>query len=155
MIKKKKKLLLKQSRSRWISTGPKNIELENKFASALGIEYSLALTNCTAALHIALMVTGIKENDEVICPALTFTATVNAIRYVNAVPVFCDIKSLDDLTIDPDMIEKLITDKTKAIIVMHYGGFPCDMDRIIAIAKKHKLKVIEDAAHAPAFGIQR
>ncbi len=63
--------------------------------------------------------------------------------------MFCDIKSLDDLTIDPDMIEKLITDKTKAIIVMHYGGFPCDMDRIIAIAKKHKLKVIEDAAHAP------
>ena len=84
-----------------------------------------------------------------ICPSLTFAATVNAIRYVNANPVFCDITGQNDLTIDAEMIESLITKKTKAIIVMHYAGFPCNMNLIMKIARKYKLKVIEDAAHAP------
>jgi dTDP-4-amino-4,6-dideoxygalactose transaminase len=147
--KEEEKAILETLQSKWISTGPKNIEFENKFASMLGVKYALALTNCTVALHLALKVAGIRENDEVICPSLTFVATVNAIRYVNAVPVFCDITSFDDLTINPDIIEKLITEKTKAILVMHYGGFPCKMDKITEIAKRHSLKVIEDAAHAP------
>jgi dTDP-4-amino-4,6-dideoxygalactose transaminase len=87
--------------------------------------------------------------DEVICPSLTFVATVNAIRYVDAIPVFVDIKSLEDLTIDPADIAKKITPKTKAIVVMHYGGFACDMDNIMDLAKKNDLNVIEDACHGP------
>jgi dTDP-4-amino-4,6-dideoxygalactose transaminase len=92
---------------------------------------------------------GIMEGDEVITPALTFVATVNSIRYVGATPVFCDIQGPHNLTIDPERIEILITEKTRAIVVMHYGGFPCDMDKIMAIAKKHNLKVLEDACHGP------
>lgn len=141
--------ILETIRSKWISTGPKTAEFELKFSDALKVKHSLALANCTVALHLAMKVLDITEGDEVICPSLTFVATVNAIKYVNANPVFCDIKSLDDLTIDPAKIEQLITNKTKAIVVMHYGGFSCDMDRIISIAKKHNLKVIEDACHGP------
>jgi len=137
-------------RSKWISTGPKNAELERKFAAMTGAKHAIALTNCTVALHMALIVNDIKPGDEVICPSLTFVATVNAIRYVNAIPVFADIKSVHDLTIDPDDIERKITPRTKAIMLMHYGGFACDMNRIIAIAQKHKLKVIEDACHGPS-----
>ena len=95
------------------------------------------------------MLLNVKDGDEVICPSLTFVATVNSIRYVNAVPVFTDIKSYEDLTIDPKEIERNITPKTKAIIVMHYGGFACDMEEIMCIAKNHNLKVIEDACHGP------
>lgn len=136
-------------RSKWISTGPKTAELERRFTELLSCRYSLGMANCTVALHMGLLLMGIKEGDEVITPALTFVATVNCIRYVGAVPVFCDIKGMDDLTIDPELIENLITDRTKAIVVMHYAGFPCDMDRIIAIAQKYNLKVLEDACHGP------
>jgi dTDP-4-amino-4,6-dideoxygalactose transaminase len=143
------KAVLETLRSKWISTGPKTDEFENKFSSMLGVKYSLALANCTLALHLAMKICNIKDGDEVICPSLTFVATVNVIRYVNAVPVFSDIKNFNDLTIDPNDIEKKITNKTKAIIVMHYGGFACDMERIMEIAKNYNLKVIEDASHAP------
>ncbi len=136
-------------RSKWISTGPKNAELERKFAEMTGAKHAVALTNCTVALHMALLLNDIKAGDEVICPSLTFVATANAIRYVNAIPVFADIRSLDDLTIDPDDIERKITPRTKALMLMHYGGFACDMTRIIAVAQKHNLKVIEDACHGP------
>lgn len=141
--------VLETIRSKWISTGPRTTEFENKFASMLNVKHSVALSNCTVALHLAMKLLGIKDGDEVICPSLTFVATVNSIRYVNAIPVFADVKSYDDLTIDPEDIEKKITSKTKAIAVMHYGGFACDMDRIMAIADKHDLKVIEDACHGP------
>jgi len=136
-------------RSQWISTGPKNAEFERKFAQMLGAKHAVALSNCTVALHMSLLLNDIKPGDEVICPSLTFVATVNAIRYVNAIPVFADVKSIEDLTIDPDEIEKKITPRTKAIILMHYGGFACDMKRIMAIADNHNLKVIEDACHGP------
>jgi len=141
--------VLETIRSKWLSTGPKTAEFENNFAELLNVNHALALSNCTSALHLAMKVAGVKEGDEVICPSLTFVATVNAIKYVNAIPVFCDIKSYDDLTINPDQIQKLITTKTKAIIVMHYGGFSCDMDSIIGLAKKYNLKIIEDACHGP------
>lgn len=136
-------------RSKWISTGPKTAELEKKFSEMLACRYSLGMANCTVALHMGLLLMGIGEGDEVITPSLTFVATVNSIRYVGAIPVFCDIKGADDLTIDPDLIEGLITERTRAIVIMHYGGFPCDMDRIMAIAQKHNLKVLEDACHGP------
>ena len=140
---------LETIRSKWISTGPKTTEFENKFSSMLNVKHSVALSNCTVALHLAMKILGIKNGDEVICPSLTFVATANSIRYVNAIPVFADVKSYDDLTIDPEDIEIKITAKTKAITVMHYGGFACDMDRIMTIAKKYDLKVIEDACHGP------
>ena len=136
-------------RSKWISTGPKNAEFEKKFAEMLGAKHAVALSNCTVALHMSLLLNDIKPDDEVICPSLTFVATVNAIRYVNAIPVFADVKSMEDLTIYPDEIEKKITSRTKAIMLMHYGGFACDMKRIMAIAEKYNLKVIEDACHGP------
>jgi len=135
--------------SGWISTGPKVAEFEQKFAEMLGADHAVALANCTVALHLAMVICGIEQGDEVICPSLTFVATCNAIRYVGGIPVFADVRSLEDLTIDPDDIERKITSKTKAVVVMHYGGFACDMDRIMAIAKKNDLKVIEDACHGP------
>jgi dTDP-4-amino-4,6-dideoxygalactose transaminase len=136
-------------RSKWISSGPKTVEFEKKFSEMLNTPYSVALANCTVALHLAMKLVGISEGDEVICPSLTFVATVNAIRYVNATPVFADIRSNEDLTIDADDIERKITPKTKAIIVMHYGGFACDMSRIMSLAQRQDLKVIEDACHGP------
>jgi len=136
-------------RSKWISTGPKNAEFEKKFADMLGAKHAVALSNCTVALHMALLLNDVGPGDEVICPSLTFVATVNAIRYVNAIPVFADVRSMEDLTMDPDDIERKITPRTKVIMLMHYGGFACDMKRIMTIAEKHNLKVIEDACHGP------
>ena len=136
-------------KSGWISTGPKCLELEDKFASMLNIKYVCSVTNCTVALHLAMVILGIKEGDEVIVPSLTFVATANAVRYVKATPIFADIISLEEPTIDPVDIRKKITAKTKAIIVMHYGGFPCKMDEIMAIAKENNLRVVEDACHGP------
>lgn len=141
--------VLETIRSKWISTGPKVDAFEKRFADMLNVQHSLALSNCTVALHLAMKLCDISDGDEVICPSLTFIATVNAIRYVNAVPVFADVFGTDNLNIDPNDIERKITGKTKAIVVMHYGGFACDMDCIIRIAHKHNLKVIEDACHGP------
>jgi dTDP-4-amino-4,6-dideoxygalactose transaminase len=136
-------------RTKWISTGPKCREFESMFAEMVGSKYAVSLSNCTAALHLAMVLLGIHEGDEIICPSLSFVATVNAIRYANAVPVFCDIKSYENLNIDAEKIEKLITDKTRAVVVMHYSGFACDMDKILGTAKKHNIKIIEDACHGP------
>jgi dTDP-4-amino-4,6-dideoxygalactose transaminase len=141
--------VIKTLRSKWISTGPRTAEFEIKFAEMLGIRHALALTNCTVSLHLALLLTEIKPGDEIICPSLTFVATVNAIRYLNAKPVFADIKNYDNLTIDSEDIDQKITKKTKAIILMHYGGFGCEMDKILQIAEKNNLRIIEDACHGP------
>lgn len=139
----------KTIRSKWISMGSKCQELEEKFSKMLGVKYALATTNCTAALHLACVALNLKEGDEVICPSLTFAATVNCVRYVGARPVFCDVTGFNNLCIDPGKIESLITDKTRAIIPMHYAGFPCDMDKILQLAEKYHLYVIEDACHGP------
>jgi dTDP-4-amino-4,6-dideoxygalactose transaminase len=136
--------------SKWISMGPNCQELERDFADLLGIDHAVAVTNCTAALHLALKILDIGPGDEVIVPSLTFVATVNAVRYVGADPVFADITSLEDLSLDPEDVERKITDRTKAVMVMHYGGFAAAMDRITTLARKHGVAVVEDAAHAPA-----
>lgn len=143
------KALVNTIRSNWISTGPKCQEFEELFSSMLGVNHAVTMANCTSALHLACIVVGIKEGDEVICPSLTFAASVNCIRYVGATPVFCDIKSSEHLNIDASQIEHLITPKTKAIMVVHMAGFPADMDSIMATANKYNLKVIEDACHGP------
>lgn len=147
--KEEEQAVLETLKSKWISTGPKCAELEKRFAEMLQVEYACAVTNCTAALHLACYVLGIGKDDEVICPSLTFAATVNCIRYVGAVPVFADICGNDNLCMDADQLEALITDRTKAIIPMHYAGFPCDMDKIMGLARKYHLIVIEDACHGP------
>ena len=139
----------KTIRSQWISTGPKCEELEKLFQDMLNVKYAVSLTNCTAALHLACILCDIKEDDEVLCPSLTFAASVNCIRYVGATPVFCDVVGPDHLNIDPIEIEKNITKNTKAIIVVHMAGFPAKMDEIVTIANKYNLKVIEDACHGP------
>lgn len=136
-------------RSQWISTGPKCEELEKLFQDMLHVKHAISLTNCTAALHLACILCDIKEGDEVLCPSLTFAASVNCIRYVGATPVFCDVIGPNHLNIDPKEIERNITKKTKAIIVVHMAGFPAEMDGIMAIAHKYNLKVIEDACHGP------
>lgn len=136
-------------RSKWISTGPKCEELEKQFMDMFKVNYAVSMSNCTDALHLSCILCDIKAGDEVICPSLTFAASVNCIKYVGATPVFADIIGAEDLNIDPNDIEKKITKKTKAIIVVHMAGFPAKMDKVMAIAKKNNLKVIEDACHGP------
>jgi len=136
-------------RSRWLSMGPVTAEFEQQFAEFVGVKYAFAVTNCTAALHLAHLALGAGPGDTVICPSLTFVATANAIRYTGATPMFADITSVDNLNISPDDIEAKIDASTKGICVVHYGGYPCDMGKIMQIAKRHHLYVVEDAAHAP------
>lgn len=134
-------------RSGWIGTGPKVAQFEKDFAAYIGVPHALALNSCTAALHLALLAIGVGPGDEVITTPLTFCATANTIIHCGATPVFVDVER-DTMNIDPMLIEKAITKKTKAIIPVHIAGRPCNMDAITAIAQKHNLFVIEDAAHA-------
>ena len=135
--------------SKWISMGPETEAFEAEFAEFLGARYAVAVSSGTAALHLSLLAVGIGPGDEVILPSLTFVATANTVLCVGATPVFADITSVKDWTIDPRQIETRITPATKAIMVMHYGGYPCSMDTIRAIADRHNLILLEDAAHAP------
>lgn len=134
--------------SRWLTMGAVTQEFERAFEEFIHVNHAVAVTNGTAALHLACLAAGLGPGDEVIVPSLTFVATANAIRYTGATPVFADIESFSDLDISPTEIKQRITDRTKAVMVMHYAGYPCDMDAIMDLAKKHNLKVIEDAAHA-------
>lgn len=135
-------------KSRWLTMGKVTQEFESGFADYTQTKHAIAVTNATAALHLACLALGIGPGDEVIVPSLTFVATANAVRYVGATPVFADIISSDNLNISPAAINLLITSRTRAIIVMHYAGYPCDMSAILSIAKQNELFVIEDAAHA-------
>ena len=134
-------------RSRWISLGAQTEAFERNLCDFTGAAYVVAVTNCTAALHLAFYVLGIGRGDEVIVPSMTFAATVNSITYAGARPVFADIISPTRPVIDPDDIKRCITEKSKAICVMHYAGYPCNMDTILDIASRHRLFVVEDAAH--------
>ena len=134
--------------SKWLTMGSVTQEFEEAFAAYVGAKYAIAVTNATAALHLACMVAGLGPGDEAIVPSLTFVATANAVRYTGATPVFADILGEQDLNISYRSIENAITERTRAILVMHYGGYACDMPVILELAHKHNLKVIEDAAHA-------
>jgi dTDP-4-amino-4,6-dideoxygalactose transaminase len=135
-------------RSRWLTMGSVTQAFEDEFAQSVGARHAIAVSNATAALHLACLACGLGAGDEVIVPSLSFVATANAVRYVGATPVFADITSEDDLTISVESIEKCLTPRTRAIIVMHYGGYACDMPAILALAQARGLAVIEDAAHA-------
>lgn len=132
--------------SGWWGMGPKTNEFENKFGQYIGSKYSIGLNSATAALHLALMCVGVR-NAEVITPSMTFVSTNHAVLYNGGLPVFCDIEP-DNLNVTADLIAPLVTKKTKAIIVVHYGGYSCDMDPIIELANENNLVVIEDCAHA-------
>ena len=133
--------------SKWISTGPKTAEFEQQFAEYIGVKHALAVSSCTAALHLSLIAAGVGQGDEVITTPYTFTATAEAIGYTGAKPVFVDIEP-ETLNIDVSVIEESITPKTKAIIPVHIAGLPCDMDRLLQICRKNNLVLIDDAAHA-------
>jgi len=135
-------------RNGWVTTGPKAKQFETDFARYIGGEVeAVALNSATAGLHLALEALGISAGDEVITTPYTFTATAEVVRYLGADPVFVDIEP-ETLNIDVASIEAAITERTKAIIPVHFAGLSCNMDEIIALAKKHDLKVVEDAAHA-------
>ena len=134
-------------RSGWITSGPQVLALEEALSAYLGGRPVRTLTSATGALEVALQACGIGPGDEVITPALSFTATPNVIMRVGARPVFVDV-DLDTRNVSLDQVEKAITAKTRAIMPVHFAGLPVDMDRLYALAQKHRLRVIEDAAHA-------
>jgi dTDP-4-amino-4,6-dideoxygalactose transaminase len=137
-------------RSGWITMGQRTLDFESAFARELGEgAQCLAVSNGTAALHIAVLALGIGPGDEVIVPGLTFIADINVVRMAGGVPVLADVTSLGDWAMDPADIERKITPRTKAVLIVHYAGYACDMEAITAICKRHGLPLIEDCAHAP------
>jgi dTDP-4-amino-4,6-dideoxygalactose transaminase len=135
--------------SGWLTMGEATRALEDAFAAYVGAPHAVAVSSGTAALHIAARLIDLGPGDEVLTPSLTFVASVNAIVYTGARPVFVDVRSLDDWTIDPDDARRKITAATRAILPVHYGGHLCDMDALGAIARDHGLAIVEDAAHVP------
>jgi dTDP-4-amino-4,6-dideoxygalactose transaminase len=134
---------------RWLTMGAVTHEFESAFSAAVAVKHSVAVSNGTQALHLACLALGIGPGDEVIVPSLTFVATANAVLYTGADVRFADIIGASDLNISPEDIERQITPCTKAIVVVHYGGYPCRMPEIMEIARRQGLAVVEDAAHAP------
>lgn len=133
--------------SRWLTTGPAAIEFEKEFAAYIGCKHALALNSGTAALQLALDAIGLRSGDEVLIPAYTFTATAEVVTYFGARPVLCDSVE-GGFNLDPEDAERRISERTRAIIPVHIAGEPCRMDALQALAKRHNLSVIEDAAHA-------
>ena len=135
--------------SGWITMGEKTKAFENAFSKVHDGVLSTAVSSATAALHMSLLALGIKEGDEVIIPALTFVADINVVRMVGATPILADCESYEDWNISAKSIEKVITPKTKAVIIVHFAGYPCQMDEIVSLCKEKNIALIEDCAHAP------
>jgi dTDP-4-amino-4,6-dideoxygalactose transaminase len=135
-------------KSGWLTMGAVTQQFEEEFASFVGARHAIAVTNATAALHMACVAAGLGAGDEALLPSLTFVATANAVRYTGATPVFADIEGENNLNVSVQAMETCITSKTRAILVVHYAGYACDMPSILSLAEKHGLIVIEDAAHA-------
>jgi dTDP-4-amino-4,6-dideoxygalactose transaminase len=140
--------VLRVLRSKWLSMGAEVDAFEKKFAEFIGGKHAFAVSNGTAALHLAYLSLGLGAGDEVVQPAINFVAAANMTVAVSSSPVFADIVGIDEPTIDPEDLEGRITSKTKAVVVMHYGGYLCRMAEIVAICKRHGLFLIEDACHA-------
>lgn len=134
-------------RSGWLGTGPKVAQFEENFCTYRGAKYAVAVNSCTAALHLSMIAAGLQSGDEVITTPLTFCATVNAIIHAGLTPVLADVDPIS-MNISPTEIERRITEKTRAIVPVHFAGRPCAMDEIMDIAQRYNLKVIEDCAHA-------
>lgn len=136
-------------RSGWLTQGEVTARFEAAFAELSGTRHAIAVANCTGALHLAYSALGAPAGSEVILPSLTFVATANAARAAGLTPVFADIRSLDDLTLDPDDVRRRLSARTVAIVPMHYAGYTCDMQALGALASERGLALIEDCAHAP------
>src|SRR5215470_6019906 len=134
-------------RSGWIGTGPKCWRFESQIAEFVNAQHAITASSCTAALHLSLIAAGIKPGDEVIVPSMTFAATANVVEHVGATPRFVDVNP-DTLNMDPLALEAAITSRTRAVIPVHFGGLPVDLDAISAICRDNNLVLIEDAAHA-------
>jgi dTDP-4-amino-4,6-dideoxygalactose transaminase len=134
-------------RSGWLGTGPRATRFEEAFRDYVGARYAVAVNSCTAALHLSMLVSGVGPGDEVITTPMTFCATANSVLHTGAVPVFADIRR-DTLNIDPEKVAAAVTPRTRAILPVHFGGRPADMDPLLELARKRGLLVIEDAAHA-------
>ncbi len=140
--------------SGWLTMGDVTKSFESRFSSFIGNNVkSLAVSNCTAALHMSLLASGVKNGDEVIIPALTFVADANVVKLCGATPVLADCTSLDDWNVSAETIKRCITSRTKAVIIVHYAGYPCDMQSIVDLCKSRKLILIEDTAHAPGASV--
>ena len=134
-------------RSGWLGTGPRVARFEREFAAYKGAEHAAAVNSCSAALHLALLASGVKPGDEVITTALTFCATVNAIIHAGATPVLADVDPVT-MNIDPADVTRKLTGRTKALVPVHFAGRPCDMNSLCGLAERHGMKMIEDCAHA-------
>jgi len=134
-------------RSGWVSQGPKVAEFERVVADYCGVAEAMAVSSCTTALHLALLVLGVGPGDEVICPSMSFIATANSIRHAGATPVFADVDPRT-YNLDPDAAGAAITPCTKAIMIVHQIGLPADIDRFLALGDKYGVKILEDAACA-------
>ncbi len=134
-------------KSGWIGSGPRVSRFESEFKRYKGAEHAVALNSCTAALHLSMLAAGVKPGDEVITTPMTFCATVNAILHAGGMPILADIDPVT-MNIDPEEVRRKVTPRTRAIVPVHFAGRPCAMDELMAIAREHGLKVIEDCAHA-------
>ena len=134
-------------RSGWLTMGSKTLEFERRFADYVGSRYAIAVSSCTAALHLSLEAIGLEPGDEVLLPTTTFTATAEVVTYLRARPVFVDIDPLT-MNISPGDAKRRISPRTRAMIPVHFAGLPCDMDSLRDLAQAHQLHVVEDAAHA-------
>jgi dTDP-4-amino-4,6-dideoxygalactose transaminase len=134
-------------RSGWLTSGPRTAELEERFAARTGVPHAVATSSCTEALHLSLLAAGIGAGDEVVTSSFTWPATVNAVLHTGAAPVFADVDAAT-LDVDPEMVARAVTPRTKALLPVHFAGGPCDMDALGAIASEHDLRIVEDAAHA-------
>ena len=141
--------VLETLRSGWWSMGPRVEAFERAFGEFSGAAHAIAVANGTAALHLALLAVGCGPGDEVIVPSLNFVAAANAVFHTGAQPIFCDIVGPDELNLDPGDVEAAVTPRTKAVLALHYAGFPCAIDEVRGIADRHGLAIVEDAAHAP------
>ena len=135
--------------SGWWSMGPRVAEFERAYAEFCGTRHALAVANGTAALHLALLAAGCGPGDEVVLPSLNFVAAANAVAHTGATPVFCDITADDDLNLDPEDLASAVGEHTTAVVVLHYGGFPCDLDAVRDTTEHNGVLLLEDAAHAP------
>jgi dTDP-4-amino-4,6-dideoxygalactose transaminase len=140
--------VLRVLKSKWVSMGPETKAFEEEFAALTGTRHAQAVANGTAALHLAFLALGLQPGDEVIQPAVNFVATANMSKAVGATPIFGDILSAEEPTLDPIAVERLVTSRTKAVVVMHFGGHPCRMAEISALCTKNNLALVEDACHA-------
>ncbi len=137
-------------RSGWLTMGPRTAAFEEAFAEQLGVRHAVAVSSCTAALHLAYLAAGVGPGDEVIVPSFTFAATAAAVLYCGATPVFAEIASRERPCLDPEDVERRITERTKAVCVVHFAGYPAAVDRLRELCDARGLALIEDVAHAPS-----